>query len=187
MSAEKNEPIGAEGVKIRRQYFTAIVCLHAGMALWLPYLILIVSASLRKLDVSEWLCGIGFGLLFLFLTNLPFLILAILNRLFFGRTVCTVCRDGIRHEGGFLPWKDIRKIEYTVDYPRRYRVRFCRAVVYTEKDTVTLLHAPLYLLSAVRKIRPDIETRIAKESIFMGVLILSVLLILPLLLPLLPI
>ena len=132
-----------------------------------PYTILIISLRMNQFVLSEWLTAIWTSVALCVIFSLPYVLLSVFNRFCFGKIVCVLTDSGIHYKDGFLPWSVIQKIEYEIEIQGRNRLdtsRFCHAVIYTEKKTVTLIHAPLHLLSDVRKINPHIKTRLSKNS-----------------------
>ena len=127
------------------------------------------------LSIGVWVC---------FCLSIPFLILSALNRRMFGKIVCVLNEDGIHYKDGFVRWNEIVKMEYEIDIPSRTNHQFCRAIVYTSKEEIVMQHAPLFLLSKVKKQNPDIQTGVSKNSKWMVGFLLVALLIIPFLTPL---
>ena len=153
-----------DGKPIRRQYFTAVVVMHYILMLFIPWVMLVVSLSMHRFDPSKWLSDLWISVWVCFGFSLPWLLLRALNRRFFGRIVCVLSADGIHHPSGKIGWDEIEKIEYVVDHARRYKrdpANRCRAIIYTQRRQIALLHAPLCILSEAKKYKPGLVTRIA--------------------------
>ena len=154
--------------KIRRQYFNFIIVLHGIFLLFAPYCRLVTGIQQGEFSLPEWLafCLTAAGGSVAF--AVPWILLSICNRRYFGKTVCVLREDGIHHANGRIPWSEIVRIEYIIDTQPRYATfdssRRCRAVVHTENESVVLLHAPFYTLRAAKRFSPGIETGLAKGS-----------------------
>lgn len=113
-------------------------------------------------------------------------VLSVIN-LFVGPVVCILTDDGIHYKGGFVKWKDISKIEYSIDLPLGYSGGFdnCNeAVVHTKNEEITIRHAPIYMLLKIKRLQPQIKMGYEKGNkwflIFCAVLPFVVGVILPL-------
>ena len=136
--------------------------------------------------MQEWISSVWISVWVCFCFSLPWMILRILNKRYFGKIVCVLTDDGIRYDEGFIGWDCISKIEYVIDLPSRYRYdpkRKCRAVVYTENKTIILYHAPHSILQSVKKFKPQIKTQMSNGSKWL----IAILTLLPIVLvPLIP-
>lgn len=163
----KTDLRAVSGRRLRWQYFGPAAWFGLGMAGFIPYMIAVISLMmgrfnwadlLESLWISAVLCG-GMSLFFFGLTAL--------NRACFGRVICVLGEDGLYHSGGMIHWGEIKRIEYIIDRPRRYRgcrEKFCRGVVYADGGSVVLTHAPHCLLRYAREFVPGLECGIARES-----------------------
>jgi len=155
------------GLKIRKQYFKGPLIFFGVLAFALPYFILAVSVFMGKFDFSEWLTSIGTSFLLCFVFSLPLIVLALLNRACFGKIVCVLAEDGILYpkedRACLARWKEIEKIEYAVDTKPRYKSDPCnanRTIIYTSRGHVVLRGAPRFILTKVKKIKPELDTSI---------------------------
>lgn len=131
----KTDLRAVSGRRLRWQYFGPAAWFGLGMAGFIPYMIAVISLMMGRFNwadlleflwISAVLCG-GMSLFFFGLTAL--------NRACFGRVICVLGEDGLYHSGGMIPWGEIKRIEYIIDRPRRYRgcrEKFCRGVVYAD-------------------------------------------------------
>ncbi len=175
-----------EGERIRRQYFTLPVIVLGVIMLFVPYCLLVFSLRDGSFLLSDWLDSLWISFWVCFVFSLPFLILMILNRVCFGRIICVLTAEGICCKDCLIKWNEIEKIEYEIDFPSRHRIdryRCCRAIIHTKNKSMTLLHAPLYLLRRIKRIQPDLDARISKGSKWMLGIILAVYLLLVLFAP----
>lgn len=170
-----------DGDKIRVQYFTWLILIFIWCAFFVPYCMLVFSLQMGDFDLSEWLSGLIISLEVCIGFSIPFVILSILNRNFFGKIVCVLDKDGIHYKDGIIKWNDVVKIEYEIEFPggasqEKIR-RWCHAIVYTKKENIVLFHAPLFLLPKLRKYDPDIKVSVSKNSKWMVVFFILVLVI----------
>ncbi len=162
---KKNELKGIDGKKIRRQYFNAPLAFLFSLMLGIPYAITVISLALGKYEQYELSSTFGASVLVLVVFSLPFLILQVLNKHFFGRIICVLNEEGIHHPKGMLKWEAIEKIEYAIDSKPRYKsdpASVFRLVVYYAQGTkhIVLEKFPISLLSRIKKYRKDIDIRI---------------------------
>ena len=155
-----------DGTKIRRQYFNHII--------FYVFFILIIPLSLLMLynTVFNASYGISFrnhtcatiiiiSLVFL----VPFFILSIFNRFAFGKTICVLTDKGLCCNQCCIKYEDIIKVEYHAQIWSRTRFYYNYAVIKTKDNEYKLPHAPLLLLSKLKKINPNIElSRISKSD-----------------------
>ena len=157
----------ADGIKIRKQYFKWLLVFFGVLAFGLPYLILVCSVYMGKFNFFEWLPSIGTSFLICFVFSLPFIVLSLLNRRFFGKTVCVLAEEGILYPKEdrtcLARWSEIEKIEYAVDTKPRYKNDPChanRTIIYKSHGHVVLRGAPRFILTKVREIKPELDTAI---------------------------
>jgi len=94
----------------------------------------------------------------------PFLLLSVLNRLFFGKTLAVARDDALVVENRVIPWHTIEKIEYTPNNLSKYNKRPCIAVIHFEGKTVTLEHFPLYGVRLIKSYNRDIKFELTKDG-----------------------
>ena len=162
---KKNELIGIEGKKIRRQYFNAPLILLFSLMIAFPYSITVLSLAMGKYEQYKFPSSLESSVLICGILSLPFLILRVLNKHFFGKIICVLNEEGIHHPKGMLKWAAVEKIEYAIDSKPRYKSdpsRAVRAIVYYAQGTkhLVLEKVPISLLSHIKKYRKDIDTRI---------------------------
>ena len=162
---KKNELRGIDGKKIRRQYFNAPLIFLFSLMIAIPYSITVFSFAMGKYEQYELPSTLGTSILVCGIFSLPFLILRVLNKHFFGKIICVLNAEGIHHPKGVLKWEAVEKIEYAIDSKPRYKSdpsRAFRAIVYYAQGTkhLVLEKAPISLLSRIKKYRKDIDTRI---------------------------
>ncbi len=102
----------------------------------------------------------------------PFLILSLMNRLFFGRIACSVNGEGILYGEKMIKWDKIDKIEYEINpsmnaYSKARGENCCFARLIGDDTEVKILHAPILLMRKCRKYKVDIETGFTIGSILL--------------------
>ncbi len=166
------------GKKIRTQYFNSLIYLNLFLMSSVPLLMLLIDLQKNNFVFSKWI-GNVFTTIFLTLDFcLPLILLSVLNRYCFGRIVCVLDDRGIHYREGFIKWEDVNSIEYFISNQRRYSYdpfRSCRAVIYTDKGSISLLHAPFYILASIKKIKPNIPSGMSRSSKF-RIILLAILL-----------
>jgi len=177
---KKNHLREIDGDKIRWQYFTWPLLILLFCMIFVPYCIFVFSFSMGKFNLSEWVsallvsievCG-GFAV--------PFIILSLLNRRYFGKIICVINEAGIHYKGGLVKWEDISKIEFEIELPGGVVKRenlFCHTVIHTRKQKITLIHTPIFLIFKVKKHKPFIDAGVSKNSKWMIGFIIALLVI----------
>lgn len=177
------------GTKIRWQFFTWPIFTFLFCMILAPFTILIFDLYEGKFIFSEWLSGLSISVWVCLVLAIPFIILYILNLHFFGKIICVLNSDGIHYENGLLKWEDITNIEYEIVLPSRSITssrenRYCHSVIYTEKETIKLIHTPIYFIFKVKKYKPSIDAKLSKGSKWTLKFIIAALIIIPLIVPL---
>lgn len=132
--------------------------------------------------MNKFLSDIPDTILICIFFALPFIALAILNRNHFGKVICVMNVDGIYYKGNLIKWSDMEKIEYEIQIPGRSvnpRHNWCHAVIYTKKEEIALIHAPLFILSEAKKYCPGINTKVSTSSKWLIGLLIAMIIILP--------
>ena len=97
---------------------------------------------------------------------LPLISASFLNRLFYGKLICVLTDKGIEYDGGLILWKNIERIEFEYDFPHMmWKQQFCKTHIITSSGTITLMHAPYFLLAKAKKYKADITTSLSREGI----------------------
>lgn len=180
---KKNYLRGIKGKKIRRQYFNAPLIFLFSLMIAIPYSITVFSLAMGKYEQYELPSTLESSVLVCVGLSLPFLILRVLNKLFFGKIICVINDEGIHHSKGMLKWEAVEKIEYAIDSKPRYKSdpsKAFRAIVYYAQGTkhLVLEKVPISLLSRIKKYRKDIDTRIEGiTSLLPTILVISAIII----------
>ncbi|MBE6543735.1 MAG: hypothetical protein E7675_04990 [Ruminococcaceae bacterium] len=177
------------GKKIRTQYFNSLIYSNLFLMSSVPLLMLLIDIQEHKFVFSNWLSNVFICFGVMLILSFPLILLSILNRHCFGRIVCVLDDKGIHYREGFIKWEDINSIEYFISNQRRYSYdpfRSCRAVIYTDKGSISLLHSPFYILASIKKIKPNIPSGMSRSSkfriIFLAILLYVFVVIFPIIL-----
>jgi len=180
---KENELRCISGKKMRRQYFNTPLAFLFSLMIAIPYSITLFSLVVGKYEQYELLVSLKSSFLVCGILSLPFLILRVLNKHFFGKIICVLSEKGIHHPKGLLKWEAIEKIEYAIDSKPRYKsdpAKAFRAIVYYAQGTkhLVLEKVPISLLSRIKKYRKDMDTRIEGiASLFPAILLISAIII----------
>jgi len=175
------------GDKIRWQYFTGPLLILLFCMIFTPYCIFVFSLSAGEFNLSKWLADLLISVKVCLGFAIPFTILSLLNRRFFGKIICVINEDGIHHKDGFIQWDDIVKVEYKIELPGgtvKKENRFCHSVIHTKKQGIMLVHTPIFFISKVKKYRPSMDAGVSKNSKWMTGFTLVLLVIAALIIPL---
>lgn len=149
----------SDGTKIRVQYFNIPIFIMLG-AVIAPILFLTPAASIKNkepLFSYDLLTTLGALVIIL----LPFVLLSLLNRFFFGKTVCVFSDNGIRLIDDFIKWSEIKEISYMPGGLGKHRYNISSVDIYVSKQgrpyshTVSISHFPLYGLRLMKKHLPE--------------------------------
>lgn len=167
-----------EGYKVRWQFFGPFLYLFLFMCIGWVYGILVTMIGRNtpeEIVESLYIAIYMFGMIIV-----PFSVLALINR-FIGITVCVLNEKGINYKGRLIKWKDITKVEYEFDLPLgNHNSGQCNcATVFTKDDEIEIRHAPFYILSKIKKYRPDIKVGYSKFCRYFLIIVTAIVLILP--------
>lgn len=179
---KENNLKAIEGKKIRRQGFVIPLTILYSMMFAIPYAIFAISWCLGKSETYDALSAFWVSVVLCFLLSVPFLVLRLLNKHFFGKIVCVLNEEGIYYASkGKLCWDSIEKIEYIINSKPRYKSdsgKTWRVIIYTHGGKhVVLEKAPLYCLSSIKKYQKNLDIKlIGVGSLLPPVLLMSAIL-----------
>ena len=177
---KKNHLREIDGDKIRWQYFTGPLLILSFCMIFVPYCIFVISFSMGNFNLSECFSALLISIEVCGVFAIPFIILSLLNRRYFGKIICVINDCGIHYKDGIVKWDDITKIEYEIELPGgvvKKENLFCHSVIYTKKQRITLIHTPMFFISKVKKYKPSIDVGVSKNSKWMIGFILVLLVI----------
>lgn len=174
-----------EGYKVRWQFFGPLLYLFLFMCIATVYGLLVTMIG--RCTPEEILESLYITIYMFGMVIVPLSVLAVINR-FIGITVCVLNEKGINYKGKLIRWKDITKVEYEFEIPMgRPGSDQCNyATVFTKNDEIEIRHAPFYMLSKIKKYRPDIKVGYAKFCRYFLVMFAAIVLILPIIYACLP-
>lgn len=173
-----------DGEKIRMQYFIWPILILLFCMFFVPYCMLVFSLGAEDFDFSNWLSTVFVSVKICLVFAIPFVILSVLNRHCFGKIICVISPSGIHYKDGLVKWEDITKVEYEIELPGgvpKLERLFCHAIIYTKKENIKLVHAPMFFISKIKKHNPLFDVKISKSSKWMiGFLIVLFIFAIPL-------
>ena len=173
-----------QGKKIRRQGFNIPLIILYSMMFAIPYCIFAISWCVGKFDTYGSPSTFWTSVLACFLFSVPFLVLRLLNKYFFGKIICVLDEEGIYYANkGKLCWDSIEKIEYVIDSKPRYKSdsgKTWRIIIYTRGGKhVVLEKAPLHIISSIKRYPKNFDVKIiGASSLIPPVLIMTTILLL---------
>ncbi|MBQ8310313.1 MAG: hypothetical protein IJX80_04780 [Clostridia bacterium] len=177
---KKNHLREIVGDKIRWQYFTGPLLILLFCMIFVPYCFFVFSFSTGEFNLSKWFSDLLVSIEVCLGFAIPFIILSLLNRRYFGKIICVINEYGIHYKNGMVKWEDITKIEYEIELPGgtvKKENLFCHAVIHTKKQKITLIHAPIFFISKVKKHKPSIDVGVSKNSKWIICFIIALLVI----------
>ena len=151
------------GERIRWQYFTQCLLIYLLTAFALLLMTVTRLFAEPSYDLRTWLADLGDGMFTILFFAFPGFLLAVLNRLFFGRIVCVLNDEGLHHRGGSIRWDEIDSVSYIVEMLGRHE--YCRVRITGKNLDLELDHAPLYMLRKLKRYIPDAKVGVGKGSV----------------------
>ena len=162
------------GTKIRRQYFNFI--LYTFLATLLPIIPMIFILECEKQSVSIWS---SWNLLWRIAAEalptiavliLPLFLLSVCSKFVFGKTIAVVEPKGLYLDNVFIPWEDIKAVEYNAMHFSRFNFRAAYITINVapagkREFSVEVSSFTLYGLRQLRKHLPPQTVRWAKGGL----------------------
>ncbi len=186
MSQDKAKLRDIEGKKFRMQMTTYLfLCNFIFCSVFI--MIAFISPKFNKDIVVNYTYSDVLDVLFYIVGSFLILILLRLINIFFaGKIICVVDQNGIYYKGGFIRWKDVRKIEYRVGIPSRYSIDnssfSCVHITGWCLDTV-IMHMPSSFLGYVKRHKPGIKTSYTPGSVATMIFLLAFPIVVSILIP----
>lgn len=164
------DPQKLGGEKLRRQYFVGFAAHLLLLATAILSMSFGISVLLEKESILTWMERIQITHPVWWVTPLVLLGLSVLNRFFVGKTVCTVCQDGLLVDGLLIRWAEIQKIEYEMEIARRDFFNEEKATVFARsfgepEYAIKISGFPAFGLRMIRKFHPDITIETKRTSL----------------------
>ena len=156
-----------EGEKLRWQYFNTLIYTLLAFFPAVPVMIIIEQMKEGNFDVLGTLSEMS-GALPTVLTMYacfigPLVVLSLLNRFFFGKTLGVVNQSALYLENCEIPLERIEKIVYHPRVMSRTRIVFSYAVLHLRTNRGTkqmeIVHFPMYALWKIKKYNPQIKLK----------------------------
>ncbi len=164
------DPKTLSGTKLRRQYLIGLI--HHILCFMITALAVTFSVCIFQdgNSVLDWMVRIQITHPIWWAPLLILLGLSELNRLFIGKTVCTICQDGLLVDGLLIRWDEIQRIEYEVKSERHALFSATEATVYARsfgepEYAIRISGFPAFGLRAIRKKHPDITIEINRSAL----------------------
>ncbi len=159
-----------KGQKIRWQHFNAFLYIMLSVSPMPTICISILSIKDSTFGSDEFADIFMASIVVWFIVLASFIVLSLLNRFLFGKTVCVFNKDGLFLKNHVIEWSDINEIIYCPRIISRSKANYCFASVGVNEPnksaySVDIIHFPLYALSKAKKYNPTIKVRIDKEGI----------------------
>ena len=148
-----------EGICIRKQYFNGPIYCLLLIALAVITATASVPLSEGTFDMQEWLGDVEETIVTIAVYMFPFLILSILNRFCFGKTVCVVSDRGVHYQGQIIAWDDIVSMRYSSTHIGRTRFKPAYMEVVCKDREFRIISAPMYMFSVVKKFAPQVKLK----------------------------
>ncbi len=147
------------GTRIRKQYFNYI--LYVFLATLLPIIPMIFILECEKQNISIWN---SWHLLWNITTEamptimafvLPLFLLSVCSKYIFGKTIAVVEQKGLRLDNTFIPWEDIKAVEYKATLFSRFNFRAAciRITVAPARKREYRIEVPNFTLYGLRKLK----------------------------------
>ncbi len=166
---ETKELKDVEGKKLRRQYFNGFI--YATLSFLPMVMILVIGIGLKRGEMTlDGFWVVMYTSIFMWgAVLLPFAVLSLLNKRFFGKVMCVLTKSGLMLENDLIAWEDIKEIVYRPRIGSRYKVESNSATIFVDpKDkgayTVDVTGFPLYGLKQIKKYAPRVKTSIDKHG-----------------------
>lgn len=164
------DPQTLGGEKLRHQYLIGIIHYILFLVTGILSATFSMSILLEGDSVLEWMESTQITHPVWWVPLLVILSLSALNRFFIGKTVCTVCQDGLLVDGLLIRWTEIQKIEYEVESGRHALFSAEKATVFARsfgepEYAIKISDFPAFGLRMIRKSHPDITIEINRSAL----------------------
>lgn len=153
------------GTKIRRQYFNFV--LYAFLATLLPIIPMIFILECEKQNISVWN---SWNLLWNITTEalptitafiLPLFILSVCSKFIFGKTIAVVEQKGLYLDNTFIPWEEIKAVEYNATHFSRFNFRaaYITITVSPSRKRDYIVEVSNFTLYGLRKLKTHLPPK----------------------------
>jgi len=175
---EKRKRVRQNGKKVRWQYFNVYIYFQLSVLPGVPLMIILLESKKDGFNfwnlISEMLEATPVVLMIYAIFIGPFIILSILNRLYFGKVVGVLEGSTLFLSDREIDINNIIEIQYhpmELDRPYRYHFEYCYATLVLQSQNggnalVNITHFPLYGVRLIKKQNPNIKIKLAKSIWF---------------------
>ena len=162
------------GTRIRKQYFNFV--LYAFLATLLPIIPMIFILECEKQNISIWnswhllwnVTAEALPTIVAFI--LPLFILSVCSKFVFGKTIAVAEQNGLHLDNVFIPWEDIKAVEYNATHFSRFNFRAAYITITVaparkREYSVEVTSFTLYGLRKLKKHLPQQTVRWAKGEL----------------------
>ena len=153
------------GTRIRKQYFNFI--LYVFLATLPPIIPMIFILECEKQNISVWN---SWNLLWNITTEalptiaafiLPLLILSVCSKFIFGKTIAVVEQKGLHLDNVFIPWEDIKSVEYKATHFSRFNFRaaYITITVSPSRKRDYIVEVSNFTLYGLRKLKTHLPPK----------------------------
>ena len=153
------------GTKIRRQYFNFI--LYVFLATLPPIIPMIFILECEKQNISIWN---SWHLLWNITTEalptiaafiLPLFLLSVCSKFIFGKTIAVVEQKGLHLDNVFIPWEDIKSVEYKATHFSRFNFRaaYITITVSPSRKRDYIVEVSNFTLYGLRKLKTHLPPK----------------------------
>lgn len=162
------------GTRIRKQYFNFI--LYVYLATLLPIIPMIFILECEKQNISIWnswhLLGniTAEALPTMIALIFPLFLLSVCSKFIFGKIIAVVEQNGLRLDNTFVPWQDIKAVEYKATHFSRFNFRAAYITITVapagkREYRIEVSNFTLYGLRKLKKHLPPQTVRWAKGEL----------------------
>lgn len=160
-----------DGEKIRWQYFNVFIYMMLSYFPMLLIIVILTGLKEQSFDMNEIIDVLLISLEIWSIVLLPFVLLSLLNRFFFGKIVSVFNETGMYLDNHHIAWHHIQRVVYNPRIWSRFRMRFSYATISVKTQgeseyDIDVMHFPVYGLRKIKKYNPMIESRFGKKSWF---------------------
>lgn len=163
-----------EGIRGRRQYFNLPIYIFLVGFLISVEICTLIPLFEGNFEPNTWLEDIYTGTVTIAILILPFLLLSVFNRFFFGKIVCVLNDEGLHFKDGLIRWNDIVCLKYSATCLSQRHFRVAYVEVACKNENIKIKSAPLYVMSAVKRFNPNIKTKTDKSVLWIVAVVIII-------------
>lgn len=150
------------GISIKRQYFNIPICVLLVSYFLCCEMVIFSAAFDNQFDFPKCINDLRVITFNFSVLVLPLLILSLFNRRLFGKNVGIIIDRELHYVDGSINLEDIVSLNYHFTHIGRLGYKPAYVEVVCKNDTVEILHAPIFTLTTIKKINPNIKVNYDK-------------------------